>query len=56
MTNMFAEPAPDYRLDELLHLLAKRPAGAFANHVVTVGEVRAMATELLEYRTPPAAA
>jgi hypothetical protein len=31
--------------------LAHRPAGTFASRAVTVGEVRAMALELIEYRT-----
>jgi hypothetical protein len=53
---MSNERAPDYRLDELLRMLAHRPAGAFATRAVTVGEVRAMALELLEYRSTPEAA
>jgi hypothetical protein len=38
-------------LAELLRALAHRPAGTFASRAVTVGEVRAMALELIEYRT-----
>jgi hypothetical protein len=50
------ERVADYRLTELLRALAHHPEGAFANRIVTVGEVRAMAAELLEYRATPQAA
>jgi hypothetical protein len=55
-STMPEERVADYRLTELLRALAHRPEGSFANRVVTVGEARAMAAVLLEYRATPQAA
>ena len=46
----------DYRLTELLHSLEHRTDGAFVSRMVTVGEIRSMVIELLEYRAAPEAA